>query len=126
MGNCPTCSPEYVSKSLDPVCNGTRMWTTFLFSSLVVLFTGSIIICISEAFQILSSKWRTRHPTRTKNVRHLQSPRHESPDNHDDITTIHEFNRLNEIKNWQNNFISGQTILGKIFVRIPNKIYNIL
>ncbi|CAF1215906.1 unnamed protein product [Adineta steineri] len=61
-----------------------------------------------------------------RGVTRLQSPRHESPDNHDDITTIHEFNRLNEIKNWQNNFISGQTILGKIFVRIPNKIYNIL
>jgi len=71
MGNCPTCSLDHANKSLDPMCNGKRMWTTFLFSSFVLLITGGIISIIYKQVQKLSVKLQhRRHLTNTKNVRH--------------------------------------------------------
>ena len=71
MGNCPTCSLDHANKSLDPMCNGKRMWTTFLFSSFVLLITGGIISIIYKQVQKLSVKLQhRRHVSNTKNVRH--------------------------------------------------------
>jgi hypothetical protein len=69
MGNCPTCSPEQAGKSLDPLCNGKRMWTTFLFSSFAVLLGGWVIVVIYEVLKRLFAKWRhDRRPTKMKKV----------------------------------------------------------
>ena len=53
MGNCPTTLNESASRSLDPLCHGERMWTTFLFSSLFTLFGGWIIILIYDFLKAL-------------------------------------------------------------------------
>jgi hypothetical protein len=53
MGNCPTTASESPTRSLDPLCNGTRMWTTFLFSSIFTLFGGWIIILIYDFIKAL-------------------------------------------------------------------------
>jgi hypothetical protein len=58
MGNCPTTPSEFTSKSLDPLCHGERMWTTFLFSSLFTLFGGWIIILIYDCIKALVIKQR--------------------------------------------------------------------
>ena len=58
MGNCPTTPSESASKSLDPLCNGERMWTTFLFSSLFTLFGGWFIILIYDGLKALVIKQR--------------------------------------------------------------------
>ena len=56
MGNCPTTPSESGTKSLDPSCNGQRMWTTFLFSSIFTLFGGWIIILIYDFLKALVTK----------------------------------------------------------------------
>ena len=58
MGNCPTTPSESAMKSLDPHCEGTRMWTTFLFSSLFTLFGGWIIILLYDFIKALVIKPR--------------------------------------------------------------------
>lgn len=58
MGNCPTSPSEFSAKSLDPLCNGERMWTTFLFSSLFTLFGGWIIILLYDFLKALLIKQR--------------------------------------------------------------------
>lgn len=58
MGNCPTAPSESAAKSLDPLCHGERMWTTFLFSSLFTLFGGWIIILIYDFIKALVIKTR--------------------------------------------------------------------
>jgi hypothetical protein len=58
MGNCPTAPSEATTKSLDPLCHGTRMWTTFLFSSLFTLFGGWIIILTYDFLKALVIKKR--------------------------------------------------------------------
>jgi len=58
MGNCPTTPSESATKSLDPLCNGERMWTTFLFSSLFTLFGGWIIILLYDLIKALVIKKR--------------------------------------------------------------------
>jgi hypothetical protein len=40
----------------------------------------------------------------------------------EDVAADYGFNWINEIKEWQINFISGQTKMGKIFVSFLNKI----
>ncbi len=140
MGNCPTCSLEHEHKSLDPLCNGKRMWTTFLFSSLVLLLGGSVIIFIYEVIHKLFIKSRRiAFPTRTENVsyfkkvhkvthsctlsfliqiRSLQQQFSDDSDDSDDDATGKPFNWQTEIKEWGNNIISGQTKTGKTFVGI--------
>lgn len=45
----------------------------------------------------------------------------------DDYAAGHDINWLNEIKEWENNIISGQTKMGKTFVNIIlKKIYIII
>jgi hypothetical protein len=58
MGNCPTHPSELPTRSLDPLCHGERMWTTFLFSSLFTLFGGWIIILIYDFLKALVIKRR--------------------------------------------------------------------
>jgi hypothetical protein len=58
MGNCPTTPSESSAKSLDPLCHGERMWTTFLFSSLFTLFGGWFIILIYDFIKALAIKQR--------------------------------------------------------------------
>lgn len=58
MGNCPTTPNGLVSKSLDPLCHGERMWTTFLCSSLFTLFGGWIIILIYDFVKAIVIKRR--------------------------------------------------------------------
>jgi hypothetical protein len=71
MGNCPTCSLDHANKSLDPMCNGKRMWITFVFSSFSLLIVGGIISVIYKQVHKLSIKLQhRRHLTNTKNVRH--------------------------------------------------------
>ncbi|CAM2707141.1 unnamed protein product [Rotaria socialis] len=125
MGNCPTTPNEFATKSLDPLCNGQRMWTTFLFSSLFTLFGGWILILIYDVTKALLIKQRrlkliktlknfshgddcTRRPSSlwTSNI-HL---------NHD--TSENYFSWLQAIKEWENNLISGQTKMGKTLVGI--------
>jgi hypothetical protein len=71
MGNCPTCSLEVANKSLDPLCQGKRMWKIFILLTLVVLIGGWIIIIIYESFKKFLSKCECiKICMRTKNVRH--------------------------------------------------------
>ena len=58
MGNCPTVPSEAASKSLDPNCHGQRMWTTFLFSSLLTLFGGWFIISLYDGIKALANPLR--------------------------------------------------------------------
>ena len=58
MGNCTTTPRESPSRSLDPECKGTRMWTTFLFSSLFTLFGGWLIILLYDFIKALVIKPR--------------------------------------------------------------------
>jgi hypothetical protein len=58
MGNCPTTPSESAAKSLDPLCNGERMWTTFLFSSLFTLVGGWIIILLYDFLKAIVIKRR--------------------------------------------------------------------
>jgi len=58
MGNCSTSSSDSGARSLDPLCNGQRMWTTFLFSSLFTLFGGWSIILIYDFLKALFIKQR--------------------------------------------------------------------
>jgi hypothetical protein len=58
MGNCSTSSSDSGRQSLDPACNGQRMWTTFLFSSLFTLFGGWSIILIYDFLKALFIKQR--------------------------------------------------------------------
>jgi hypothetical protein len=58
MGNCSVSSGDTGARSLDPACNGQRMWTTFLFSSLFTLFGGWSIILIYDFLKALVIKQR--------------------------------------------------------------------
>lgn len=58
MGNCPATPSESTARSLDPLCHGQRMWTTFLFSSLFTLFGGWFIILIYDFLKALIIKPR--------------------------------------------------------------------
>jgi hypothetical protein len=140
MGNCPTCSPEQAGKSLDPLCNGKRMWTTFLFSSFAVLLGGWVIVVIYEVLKRLFAKWRhDRRPTKMKKVSRSNKI-HKTPQSctlsflmqvrsrrqgftDDDAVSDYDFGWLTEIKEYENNIISGQTKIGKTFVSILGKMY---
>ena len=72
MGNCPTTPSESPSRSLDPQCHGTRMWTTFLFSSLFTLFGGWLIILLYDFIKALVIKpRRLRLLAMLKRVSHM-------------------------------------------------------
>lgn len=58
MGNCPTTPSEFAVQSHSTLCNGERMWTTFLFSSLFTLFGGWIIILLYDFLKALVVKSR--------------------------------------------------------------------
>ncbi len=58
MGNCPTTPSEFAVQSHGTLCNGERMWTTFLFSSLFTLFGGWIIILLYDFLKALVVKSR--------------------------------------------------------------------
>ncbi|CAF4892609.1 unnamed protein product [Rotaria socialis] len=114
MTICPACSPEHSNKSLDPLCNGERIWTTFLFTSFGILLGGWVIIFIYEVLSELCFKLQnirsrgTKENTRLKQKKLL----------HGDDAADYDCNWLQEIKNWDNNIISGQTKMGKSFVTI--------
>ncbi|CAF3436915.1 unnamed protein product, partial [Rotaria socialis] len=114
MTICPACSPEHSNKSLDPLCNGERIWTTFLFTSFGILLGGWVIIFIYEVLSELCFKLQnirsrgTKENTRLKQKKLL----------HGDDAADYDCNWLQEIKNWDNNIISGQTKMGKSFFAV--------
>lgn len=114
MGNCPTCSVEHVTRSLDPLCQGQRRWTAFLFSSFGILLAGWILMRICDAIQQLFDRWNsTRHSSGKKRV-----SRRKGRDLYDADDTVDQASELlNDIKEWDNSLISGKTKLGKTFVR---------
>ncbi|CAF1087434.1 unnamed protein product [Adineta ricciae] len=126
MGSCPSTPSEFASKSLDPLCNGERMWTTFLFSSLFTLFGGWFIILIYDFTKALAIKPRrlrlisaVKHllrindfSTRRPSLPYTVSNRRNDEENED------YFSWLQAIKEWENNLISGQTKMGKTLVGI--------
>ncbi|CAF2072960.1 unnamed protein product [Rotaria magnacalcarata] len=114
MTICPACSPEHSNKSLDPLCNGERIWTTFLFTSFGILLGGWIIIFIYEVLSELCVKLQNIRSHGTKEntrLKQMNLP-------HGDDAADYDCNWLQEIKSWDNNIISGQTKMGKTFVTI--------
>ncbi|CAF3523617.1 unnamed protein product [Rotaria sordida] len=126
MGNCPTTPSEFAARSLDPLCNGQRMWTTFLFSSLFTLFGGWIIILIYDFTKALLIKQRRlklistikyyshteEFTTKRTSLLWTQTDRLNNDSNED------YFSWLQAIKEWENNLISGQTKMGKTLVGV--------
>ncbi|CAF2220758.1 unnamed protein product [Rotaria magnacalcarata] len=122
MTICPACSPEHSNKSLDPLCNGERIWTTFLFTSFGILLGGWIIIFIYEVLSELCVKLQNIRSHGTKEntrLKQMNLP-------HGDDAADYDCNWLQEIKSWDNNIISGQTKMGKTFVSISDKISHYL
>ncbi|CAF1402831.1 unnamed protein product [Rotaria magnacalcarata] len=119
MTICPACSPEHSNKSLDPLCNGERIWTTFLFTSFGILLGGWIIIFIYEVLSELCVKLQNIRSHGTKENTHLKQMN--LP--HGDDAADYDCNWLQEIKSWDNNIISGQTKMGKTFVKINSLNY---
>ncbi|CAF0949052.1 unnamed protein product [Adineta ricciae] len=111
MGNCPTCSVETSNINLDPLCNGQRVWPLFLFSSCVVLCSGWMTIFIFDLVKKVCDICR-RKGLSSK----IESRKRRVVD--DDDMSIQESNWLNDMKDWGNSFISGQTKMGKTFVII--------
>ncbi|CAF4629289.1 unnamed protein product [Rotaria sp. Silwood1] len=126
MGNCPTTPSEFVARSLDPLCHGQRMWTTFLFSSLFTLFGGWIIILTYDFIKALLIKQRRlKLISRIKYLSHTEefSTRRTSllwtsTDRLNNESNDDYFSWLQAIKEWENNLISGQTKMGKTLVGI--------
>ncbi|CAF3866877.1 unnamed protein product [Rotaria magnacalcarata] len=114
MTICPACSPEHSNKSLDPLCNGERIWTTFLFTSFGILLGGWIIIFIYEVLSELCVKLQNIRSHGTKENTHLKQMN--LP--HGDDAADYDCNWLQEIKSWDNNIISGQTKMGKTFFAV--------
>ncbi|CAF0908028.1 unnamed protein product [Adineta steineri] len=126
MGNCPTTPSEFASSSLDPLCNGERMWTTFLFSSLFTLFGGWFIILIYDFMKMLLIKRRRsrfiatcKHYSRVNefSIRRQSLP-WTAPDRGNEELSEDYFSWLQAIKEWENNLISGQTKMGKTLVGV--------
>ena len=105
MGNCPACSIEESNKNLDPQCFGKRMWITFIFSSFILFISGFIIILISTLIRKLLYKYNQK---RLSTINSIEDEFFEY-----DQSNI---NWITKIKEWENNIISGKTILGKTFV----------
>ena len=102
MGNCPTCSPDSTIKNLDPKCYDERLWPIFLLVSFGILIIGWIILILFYSCQFASRRWKMLR----------QSSANQIVDIHDDS------HLLEDIKEWGNNVISGQTKMGKTCVRI--------
>ncbi|UJR26310.1 hypothetical protein I4U23_007648 [Adineta vaga] len=126
MGSCPSAPTEFATNSLDPLCNGERMWTTFLFSSLFTLFGGWFIILIYDFTKALIIKPRrlkliaaVKHLCRVNDfsVRRPSLPYTVSNRGNDE-TNEDYFSWLQAVKEWENNLISGQTKMGKTLVGI--------
>ena len=116
MGNCPTCSAEHVTKSLDPLCQGRRMWTAFLFSSFSILLGGWMLMRICDVIQRLFDRWNsTRHSSGRKKMTRSRRKGRDLYDVDDTVDQASEL--LNDIKEWDSSLISGKTKLGKTFVR---------
>lgn len=92
-----TCSLDYSTGSLDPLCKNQRMWPIFLLSSMMtwIFFEMNILIYLS-----------------IKNFRRQQSNL-----SNDSLN----FSRFYRVRMWLNETSFGKTNIGKIFVRTDLK-----
>ena len=110
MGNCPTCTVETSNTNLDPLCNGQRVWPLFLFASCAVLCSGWMTIFIFNLTKKVCDICRRKGLSSKTESRKRRVV-------NDDNMSIEKSNWLNDMKDWGNSFISGQTKMGKTFVR---------
>ncbi|CAF4352276.1 unnamed protein product, partial [Rotaria sp. Silwood2] len=126
MGYCPTPPSEFAARNLDPLCNGQRMWTTFLFSSFFTLFGGWILILTYDFIKaLLIKRRRLKLISVIKRLSHTEefSTRRASllwtsTDRFNNDANEDYFSWLQAIKEWENNLISGQTKMGKTLVGV--------
>lgn len=95
MNNQPSCSLEYSTETLDPLCKNQRMWPIFLLTSLITFISFQTSISI---YLLIKNFCRQRSDLMSNETEH--------------------FSKFYRFRTWLNDISFGKTNLGKIFVRI--------